>query len=83
MTPVDLAPTLNTRNAGRLAYLAALAAIETPENPNRYATSASVRWSLIHEIRAELDAAGFDWRATLRDARARVKAAERTKASGA
>jgi hypothetical protein len=71
---MDDKPALNVTNAGRLAYLAALAAIETPERQAKYSPNAQVRWSLIHEIRAELDAAGFNWRAALRDARAREKA---------
>jgi hypothetical protein len=71
------ARTLNFKNTDRLAFLAALAAIEAPEHPNRFARAARVRWSLIAEIRAELDAAGVDWRTACREVAATTTRSER------
>lgn len=58
--------TLDVANATRLAYLAALAAVEAPERQSRNAECARVRWSLINEVREALDDAGFDWRTACR-----------------
>jgi hypothetical protein len=45
----------------RLAYLAAIVAIEAPLKQGQ-AFSASIPWDTVHKIRAELDEAGWPWR---------------------
>ncbi len=54
--------TLDIATSGRLAYLAALIAIETPVSRTRYVEAAKVRWQIVEDIRKALDEAGFDWR---------------------
>jgi hypothetical protein len=70
-------PTISTPNAGRIAYLATIAAIEAPLYQTKWASAARVRWELIHEIRAELDAVGFDWRTACQDVEKATPARER------
>lgn len=53
--------TLDLPNAGRLAFLAAEVCIEAPVRQGQ-AFAAYVPWDLIHEIRKELDRAGWPWR---------------------
>ncbi len=54
--------TLDIATSGRLAYLAALIAIETPMSRSQYVEAAKIRWRIVEDIRKALDDAGFDWR---------------------
>jgi hypothetical protein len=54
--------TLDTANATRLAWLAALVAVEAPARVSSYANAARIPWYLVTEIREELAAVGFDWK---------------------
>jgi len=49
-------------NSRHLAYLAALVAVEAPVRANANSSTAKISWQLVDQIRAALDAAGFDWR---------------------
>lgn len=53
--------TMAAPNAQRLAYLAALVAIEAPTRANADAWCAKVPWDTVDAIRAALDEIGFDW----------------------
>jgi hypothetical protein len=47
----------------KLERLAIEVAISAPMTANQYAISAYISWELIHELRAELESMGHDWRA--------------------
>lgn len=64
----------NVAAVERIAFLAALAAIEAPEREGAYSWTARVRWGIIRDLRKELEAAGFDWRTACRETRAADKA---------
>jgi hypothetical protein len=71
---------LGVVNAERLAYLAALAAIEAPVRPSA-GSCARITWRLIIDIRAELEAIGFDWRTAATEHK-RLEAERKYKAYG-
>jgi hypothetical protein len=62
-----MANELNLPNASHLAWLAAMVAVEAPERVSANAVCASIPWETVTEIREALDAAGFDWRKTVKE----------------
>ena len=57
----------HTPRATRLAYLAALVAVEAPQKRGESTNAARIPWSLIEEIRRELQDDGLDWRRASKD----------------
>lgn len=51
-------------NKTKLAAWAITVAAAAPEKRNRYTRHAYIPWSVVEGIRADLDAAGVDWRKT-------------------
>ena len=76
MTTVDT-KTLDLPNSPRLAYLATIAAIESPLYQTKWASAARVRWEVIHAIRTELDEVGFDWKTACQEIAASTTRGER------
>lgn len=57
--------TLKLPNNARLAFLAATVAVDAPLKQGEFSSRAYIPWETIHEIRAELEKAGWPWRAAL------------------
>jgi hypothetical protein len=53
--------------AMKLAWLAAIAAVEAPERVSLHANDVRIPWSVINEIREALDEAGWNWRMAVRE----------------
>ncbi len=53
--------------AMKLAWLAAIAAVEAPERVSLHANDVRIPWSLINEIREALEEAGWNWRYAVRE----------------
>jgi len=53
--------------AERLAFLAAIVAIEAPERVSLHANDVRIPWSVINEIREALEEAGWNWRYAVRE----------------
>jgi hypothetical protein len=64
---------INDASMRQLAYLATLIAVEAPAKRSKYSVAASIRWTLIEDIRNTLWAAGYPIDETIKHARELAK----------
>lgn len=62
--PDRLTSLTDTESLQKLAFLAAMIAVEAPVKRADFSIRTPVRWQIIDMIRAELTGNGLDWKAT-------------------